>query len=40
MLQASDLKLQQAWEVIEYKNGEAQEMRLDWRDVPTVSEPQ
>lgn len=30
-------KLQQAWEIIEYKDGGPISQRIEWRDVPFVS---
>ena len=30
--------LQQAWQVIDYKGGVAQQERIEWRDVPLATE--
>lgn len=40
MLQAADYKLQQAWEIIQYRAGQPWKRREEWRDVPIENYPQ
>lgn len=39
-MQAHRHRLQQAWEVTDYKDGKAAGVRIEWRDVPHVDNPQ
>jgi hypothetical protein len=37
MMQAADLKLQQAWETVHYEGAKPVRIEVEWRDVPTVA---
>lgn len=39
MMQAMDLKLQQAWEITHYENGKVARAEIEWRDVPVERAP-
>jgi len=38
MMQAHDLRLQQAWETVHYEGAQPTKIETEWRDVPVVSE--
>ena len=38
-MQAASLKLQQKWEVTQYRDGTPFKWWFEWRDVPTVLDP-
>ena len=38
-MQVASLKLQQCWEITQYQSGTPFKWRFEWRDVPTVLDP-
>jgi len=38
MMQAADLKLQQAWEIVHYEGARPTRIEVEWRDIPVEQE--